>query len=82
MRTKTRYIVRFDGVLESGYVKYSFIQKSSERKISGKEEGIKFATKFRFEWCAKLFAWVSNGGYDLREYRVHKIEIVKRHQSK
>ena len=73
-RTSVRYIIRFTGLFESGFVKFALFSKSSEHPISGATAGHSWATKFRWRWVANVACRIMNAGDDkLRTYTVEGI---------
>lgn len=79
--TRTRYIIKFYGILEYGFVKIALFSKSYEKNLAGSIEGHKWATKFRWLWMARLVARFLNTTDDkLRTYRAEEaIEHIPHH---
>lgn len=70
------YVIYYRGIFSEGYVKHTF---GEERVVPHKtdQEGIDFASKYRFKFIADLFCrfhnWEAQRNYDFRNFKVKKI---------
>jgi len=75
MKKKKQYVITYTCIFTTGYVKNTWIPfKSKEIRLNIHQEGINFATKFRFKkiaelWC-KILQWSSNKNFDFKDYKV------------
>lgn len=71
------YIIHYIGIFQQGYVKHTLWKKSKEVPIQTHDEGIDFASKYRFKFIADLFCrlhnWESERNFELRTYKVIKL---------
>lgn len=73
-----RYVIRFSGLFEHGFLKYSWWKQSQAVPLEpGKE--LEFATKFRFKWianlCCRSMQNISDHRHDFRTWSVMEISI-------
>ncbi len=70
---KQRYVIKFTGLFEVGYVKFTLIGHKQEIEFANLQESLKFATKFKFKFIANICCWfLNNTGTDftLRVFEV------------
>lgn len=70
------YVIHYTGIFQQGYVKHT-LGKEGMVPMETHQEGIEFASKYRFKFIADLFCrlhnWESERNFDLRTFKVQKI---------
>lgn len=69
-----RYVIKFEGLFERGYVKISWWEKTRFVPLNTPHEGLQFATKFRFKWVADYYSWLLNKISD-REFNLRTFTV-------
>lgn len=70
------YVIHYTGIFQEGYVKNTW---GKERMVDLKnhQEGIEFASKYRFKFIADLFCrlhnWEAERNFDFKTFKVKKI---------
>lgn len=70
------YVIHYTGVFQAGYLQLTF-GKEREIPLQSDQEGIEFASKFRFKFIANLFCriynWEAERNFTFRTFKVKKI---------
>lgn len=68
------YKIKFEGFLETGYVKFSVFKRSKTVKLNTIKESEDFATKFKSKRIANILCrfcqFASDKNFELRTYKV------------
>lgn len=71
------YVIHYTGIFQEGYVKHTIFKKSKTVPLQTHNEGIEFASKYRFKFIADLFCllhnWEAERNFDFKTFKVKKI---------
>jgi hypothetical protein len=55
-----KYVIKYQQICSQGFVKIGLFSKSQENSIENEQEGLNFATKFRYRWVAATLCSMFN----------------------